>query len=147
MPTKSWNTILGDKLVKIEKWEKVPEKRETRNWVCFPVSPKHQRKLFDGAFKARVVLEVLRGEKTLSEIASEYEIHTNQIVTRKKQSLNVLLVILSRKIKNSEKQKEEEMQDELYKKIGELKVENEFKKKLGYSREIVVSLAGGNPVG
>jgi len=32
------------------------------------MSPKRQRKVFDGAFKARVVLEVLRGEKTLSEI-------------------------------------------------------------------------------
>lgn len=92
------------------------------------MSPKRQRKVFDGAFKARVVLEVLRGEKTLSEIASEYEIHPNQIVTWKKQVLNVLPDILSRKTKNSEKQ-EEEMQDELYKQIGELKVENEFLKK------------------
>ena len=92
------------------------------------MSPKRQRKVFDGAFKARVVLEVLRGEKTLSEIASEYEIHPNQIVTWKKQVLNVLPDVLSRKTKNSEKQ-EEEMQDELYKQIGELKVENEFLKK------------------
>ena len=92
------------------------------------MSPKRQRKVFDGAFKARVVLEVLRGEKTLSEIASEYEIHPNQIVTWKKQVLNVLPDILSRKTKNSEKQ-EEEMQDELYKQIGELNVENEFLKK------------------
>jgi transposase-like protein len=92
------------------------------------MSPKRQRKVFDGAFKARVVLEVLRGEKTLSEIASEYEIHPNQIVTWKKQVLNVLPDILSRKTKNAEKQ-EEEMQDELYKQIGELKVENEFLKK------------------
>ena len=92
------------------------------------MSPKNHRKVFDGAFKARVVLEVLRGEKTLSEIASEYEIHPNQIVTWKKQVINVLPDILSRKTKNSEKQ-EEEMQDELYKQIGELKVENEFLKK------------------
>lgn len=92
------------------------------------MSPKNHRKVYDGAFKARVVLEVLRGEKTLSEIASEYGIHPNQIVTWKKQVLNVLPDILSRKTKNSEKQ-EEEMQDELYKQIGELKVENEFLKK------------------
>lgn len=92
------------------------------------MSPKNHRKVYDGAFKARVVLEVLRGEKTLSEIASEYGIHPNQIVTWKKQVLNVLPDILSRKTKNSEKQ-EEEMQNELYKQIGELKVENEFLKK------------------
>ena len=92
------------------------------------MSPKNHRKVYDGAFKARVVLEVLRGEKTLSEIASEYGIHPNQIVTWKKHVIQILPDVLSRKTKNSEKQ-EEEMQDELYKQIGELKVENEFLKK------------------
>ena len=92
------------------------------------MSPKNHRKVYDGAFKARVVLEVLRGEKTLSEIASEYGIHPNQIVTWKKHVIQILPDVLCRKTKNSEKQ-EEEMQDELYKQIGELKVENEFLKK------------------
>ncbi len=95
---------------------------------CNPMSPKNHRKVYDGVFKARVVLEVLRGEKTLAEIASEYEIHPNQIVQWKKHVLEILPDILSRKTKNTEKH-EEEMQDELYKQIGELKVENEFLKK------------------
>jgi transposase len=92
------------------------------------MSPRNHRKVYDGAFKARVVVEVLRGEKTLAEIASEYEIHPNQIVQWKKHVLDILPDILSRKTKNTEKH-EEEMQDELYKQIGELKVENEFLKK------------------
>ena len=45
---------------------------------------KNHRKVYDGAFKARVVLELLRGEKTLSEIASEYGVHPNQISQWKK---------------------------------------------------------------
>ncbi|MCE5223110.1 integrase core domain-containing protein [bacterium] len=51
------------------------------------MKPKNHRKVYDGVFKSRVVLEVLRGEKTLSEIASEYSIHPNQITQWKKQDL------------------------------------------------------------
>ena len=89
---------------------------------------KNHRKVYDGAFKARVVLEVFRGDKTLAEIASEYEIHPNQITQWKKQVLNLLPDILSRR-NHKEHKNEEELQDELYKQIGELKVQNEFLKK------------------
>ena len=92
------------------------------------MNAKSHRKVYDGAFKARVVLEVLRGEKTLAEIAAEFGIHPNQIVTWKKQVLEVLPEILSRKVKTSAKQ-QEELQNELFKQIGELKVQNEFLKK------------------
>ena len=92
------------------------------------MSPKNHHRVYEGNFKARVVLEVFRGSKTLAEIASEYEIHPNQIIQWKKQVLNVLPDILSRRNKKDQKQ-EEELQDELYKQIGELKVQNEFLKK------------------
>ncbi len=92
------------------------------------MSLKNHRKVYDGAFKARIVLEVLRGEKTLSEVASEYGIHPNQITQWKKQVVALLPDMLSRKTKKTEKQ-EEELQNELFKQIGELKVENEFFKK------------------
>jgi transposase-like protein len=89
---------------------------------------KNHRKVYDGAFKARVVLELLRGEKTLSEIASEYGVHPNQISQWKKQVVSLLPGILSRKTKKTDRQGEE-LQNELFKQIGELKVENEFLKK------------------
>lgn len=92
------------------------------------MKPKNHRKVYEGVFKSRVVLEVLRGEKTLSEIASEYSIHPNQITQWKKLVVALLPDILSRKTKKTEKQ-EEELQNELFKQIGELKVENEFLKK------------------
>lgn len=92
------------------------------------MSPKNHRKVYDGAFKTRVVLEVLRGEKTLSEIASEYEIHPNQIVNWKKQVLELLPDLLSRKHNKTEKEGEA-LVDELYKQIGFQKVQIEFLKK------------------
>jgi len=38
-----------------------------------------QRRRFDEAFKAKVALEALKEEKTLQELAEEYEVHPNQI--------------------------------------------------------------------
>lgn len=37
------------------------------------------RKRYSGAFKAQVVAEYIRGEKTLDEIADEHQLHPNQI--------------------------------------------------------------------
>ena len=37
------------------------------------------RRTHDAAFKAKVALEVVKGEKTTSQIAGEYGVHPNQI--------------------------------------------------------------------
>jgi len=37
------------------------------------------RRTHDATFKAKVALEVVKGEKTLSQIAGEYGVHPNQI--------------------------------------------------------------------
>ncbi|PHJ39941.1 hypothetical protein P378_00025 [Desulforamulus profundi] len=42
------------------------------------------RKSYSGEFKAKVVLEILKEEKTISQIASEYGIHPNQLLKWKK---------------------------------------------------------------
>ena len=45
------------------------------------------RKRYDGTFKAKVVLESLKNEKTIAELASEYHVHPNQIAQWRKQAL------------------------------------------------------------
>jgi transposase-like protein len=90
---------------------------------------KNHRKVYDGAFKARVALEALQGEKTLAEIASTYEIHSVQIIAWKKKALELLPILLARKNQKTSDKEQEELVEELYKQIGELKVENEFLKK------------------
>jgi transposase len=37
------------------------------------------RKRYTGEFKARVVAEYIKGEKTLAELATAYQVHPNQI--------------------------------------------------------------------
>ncbi|MCD4779254.1 MAG: transposase, partial [Candidatus Omnitrophica bacterium] len=44
-----------------------------------------KRKKYPKELKARVALEAIKGEKTIAQISSEYEIHSNMITKWKKQ--------------------------------------------------------------
>jgi len=56
-----------------------------------------KRKVYDNNYKARVALEAIKGEKTISEIAGQYEVHPNQIVKWKKQLLENVSSLFSKK--------------------------------------------------
>ncbi len=83
------------------------------------------------AFKAKVALEALKGEKTIAELASVYQIHPTQI----KQWKDILVAnvneLFSGKYKSRDKEQNELMAS-LYEQIGKLKVEADWlKKKIG----------------
>lgn len=86
------------------------------------------RKNHDAAFKARVALEAIKGEKTIAQIASEHGVHPNQIGQWKKRLLKDLPGVFSGKRKKEEKDRSE-LEDELYRQIGQLKVELDWLKK------------------
>jgi len=86
------------------------------------------RRRYDSAFKAKVSLEAIKGERTIGEIASEYEVHPNQIVKWKKQLLEEASEIFSNGRKKNNR-KTEDLESELYKQIGKLKVELDWLKK------------------
>jgi transposase len=86
------------------------------------------RKRYDGTFKAKVVLQSLKNEKTIAELASDYGVHPNQITQWRKQALEDLPALFSSKQARKDKAHEEE-RDELLKQIGQLKVEVEWLKK------------------
>ena len=79
-------------------------------------------------FKAKVALEAVKGAKTLSELASKYEVHPNQIRQWKKQLLDQIsdIFVDKRKRKSND---DEKLKEELYQQIGKLKVENDWLKK------------------
>ncbi len=87
-----------------------------------------KRRRFKSEFKARIALEAIRGEKTLNELASEYDIHPNQISQWKKQLQDSAHeIFLNAKPKNN--RSEDALKDMLYQEIGKLKIELEFLKK------------------
>jgi len=86
---------------------------------------KRTRRKFSSAFKAKVVLEALKEQMTAQELSSKYEVHANQISTWKTEFISNASSIFEGK-----KQKETEDVDaeELYKTIGQQKVEIDFLK-------------------
>ena len=86
-----------------------------------------KRKKYPKEFKARVALEAIRGEKTIAEISSEYEVHSNMVTKWKKQLKDNMSDIFIRK--NEQEPDAERKIDNLYKEIGRIQVENAWLKK------------------
>lgn len=89
------------------------------------------RRIHDAAFKTKVVLEALKGLKTLPQLASEFGIHPQQITDWKKQALDKFPSLFeSGPIKPAlSEQQREEIEAPLFQQIGQLKVENDWLKK------------------
>lgn len=90
-----------------------------------------QRQRFTAEFKAKVALESIKGNLTIAEIASKYQVHSTQIGTWKKQLLNKIPDIFSGKIESAA-ETDERMKKTLYEQIGKLQVENDFLKQAVY---------------
>jgi len=82
-------------------------------------------------FKAKVAIEVLKGEETLAQIALKYDVHPKQVARWRDQLIeesDTLFIHKSTARKNSK----DPEKDDLLQKIGQLTVENDYlKKKLG----------------
>lgn len=89
---------------------------------------RNMRRNHDAAFKAKVALEALKGVKTIAQLSSEYGVHPNQIRQWKKRLLKELPEIFSGRRKKAE-QDRDELEAELYRQTGQLKVELDWLKK------------------
>ena len=93
-----------------------------------------KRKQYTKQKKAEIVLELLKEEKTIAQIAAEYEIHPTQLSQWKKTALEGLPDLFERGEKAAQKaEKEQQKQvEQLYKEIGYLTTQvNWLKKKSG----------------
>lgn len=86
------------------------------------------RKQYSPQFKARVAVEAIRGDKTLSQLGSQFKIHPIQIAKWRKSALELMPELFvdgrTRKAGNGEGEN-----NALYEEIGRLKVELDWLKK------------------
>lgn len=75
------------------------------------------------AFKAKVALAAIRGDKTLAELASQYDIHPNQITEWKARLLQRAVEVFGTEATPSAPPVDLKV---LHAKIGELALENDF---------------------
>ncbi len=84
-----------------------------------------KRKRYSAEFKARVALEALRGELTVSQLATKHGVHQTLIGDWKRQALDGLVTVFSGKADAKEGMREEDV-EKLHAKIGQLVVERDF---------------------
>lgn len=83
------------------------------------------RRRFTAEFKARVALEAIRGERTISELATKHQLHPNQITQWKRQAIENLAKAFDDKATDAQVGREAEV-TKLHAKIGQLVVERDF---------------------
>lgn len=88
----------------------------------------NMRKNHDAAFKAKVALEALKEDRTMAELSSEYGVHGNQIRQWRQKLVDELPSVFSDRRQKRDKEGEE-VTAELYRQIGQLKVEMDWLKK------------------
>ncbi len=87
-----------------------------------------KRKNYSAKFKTKVALEAVKEQLTLSEIASKYEVHPNLVTQWKKKLLDGTESIFLDK-RSKKESNNEELVDDLYRQIGQMKVETDWLKK------------------
>jgi len=85
-----------------------------------------KRRNHDAGFKARVALEAVKGERTVSDLAAEYGVHSTMIHQWKKALLEGASDIFERGGRTQAAEIDEETVRSLHAKIGELAVANDF---------------------
>ena len=86
---------------------------------------KKNRRKHSPSFKAKVALEALKGEETIAEIASRFEVHPSQIRTWKNALAEGAAGIFGGE-QGQKRHDEANLIAQLYQQIGQLKVERDF---------------------
>ena len=94
---------------------------------------KNKRRSFSASFKAKIAIEAIKEQMTLSELAQKYQLHPNQIALWKKEFLNNAESVFDRnKVQEADLESLRKQQGDLYKEIGRLKIEGDWLKKKCY---------------
>ncbi len=86
---------------------------------------KRPRRNHSPAFKARVAVDAIKGEKTLAELAEQYDVHPNQITTWRSQLLEGAAGVFCGDAKPDSSASSIDVKT-LHAKIGELTLERDY---------------------
>ncbi len=89
---------------------------------------KRQRRKHTPEFKARIALEAIKGIKTVSQIAKEFEVHPVMVSAWKKDMMERLPEVFEKKNTRKDKHIEQET-EQLQRKVGQLTMEVDFLEK------------------
>jgi transposase-like protein len=91
------------------------------------------RRRHSSEFKAKVALEAVKGQKTLNELATEFGVHPVQIAQWKRQLLEASPAAFESGGARRDRA-QEQLIEQLYQQIGQLKVEVDWLRKKGIAR-------------
>ncbi len=83
-----------------------------------------KRRNHSNTFKAKVALAAVKGDRTMAELADQFQVHPNQIQTWKKKLIQDAEEVFDKG--HFGKRNEEGQIKELHAKIGELSMEKDF---------------------
>ena len=85
---------------------------------------RRKRRNHSSAFKAKVALAAIKGDRTLSELSEQFDVHANQIQDWRRRRRQEAEAVFGR----SERQRDDndEKVKELHAKIGQLTMERDF---------------------
>ena len=87
---------------------------------------KKKRRTFTKKFKLKVILEALKERSTGKELYQKYDLHPNQISTRKQEFLDKAEEVMDSTSSKKEQEEEFKEKEKLYSKIGQLQMEIDF---------------------
>ena len=85
---------------------------------------RRKRRNHSPAFKAKVAMTALQGDKTLAQLTSQYDIHVNQIQTWRNQLKDNMVSLFDSGL-DKRKDQDQEIKS-LQAKVGQLTIENDF---------------------
>jgi len=89
-----------------------------------------KKTIYSDKQKAQVALEAIKGQKTLNQISSQYQVHPTQIRRWQSAALEGLLISFSKDNQKDKMLVEKDKQiEELYKIVGQRDIELEWLKK------------------
>ena len=88
-----------------------------------------KRKVYSASFRAQVALSAMKGDKTINELATQFEVSPQMVLKMKARLKERIEDIFQDERSRKKKSEEEVTQEELFEQIGRLKIENDWLKK------------------